>query len=216
MEKQLKLDPNSDLSYDFEFELGLQPELNLEFLEKKPKALRHKIKIDDEMLNKEIEYLQRRYGKVSQADQIVSDDDVVKVKLEELDAEGHVREGGMSNEPAIGVEVFKKGAKSKLKKLKPGESMVIDLKKDLDKDYHDALHELLNSHNPPENDQFRLTLLEINHTEKAPLDQELFDKVYGKDQVKSEDEFREKVKEELAKVLANYEDQQLQREKSFA
>jgi len=213
MDKQIKFDPNSKQPYTFEFEIGLQPDISLDFLNEKPSIVRHKIKIDEEMLNKEIEHLQRRYGKVSQADAVQSDEDVVKVKLEELDENGEPAEKGIVNEPAIAVEVFKKSAKSKLKKLKRGESMEIDLKKDLDKDYDEVLTEVLNLQGtPPEHDRFRLTLLEINHTEKAPLDQELFDKVYGKDNVKSEEAFREKVKEELAGVLANYEDQQLQRD----
>jgi len=213
MDKQIKFDPNSNQPYTFEFELGLQPKISLDFLNEKPSVVRYKIKIDEEILNKEIEHLQRRYGKISQADEVQSDEDVVKVKLEELDENGEVLKNGIVNEPAIGVEVFKKSAKNKLKKLKRGESMEIDLRKDLDKDYDDVLSEILNlQRTQPESDRFRLTLLEINHTEKAPLDQELFDKVYGKDNVKSEEDFREKVKEELAGVLANYEDQQLQRD----
>jgi trigger factor len=53
---------------------------------------------------------------------------------------------------------------------------------------------------------FKLELKEIKHTEKAELNQELFDKLYGENTITSEEELREKLKAEIL----GYFDQQAQ------
>jgi trigger factor len=50
---------------------------------------------------------------------------------------------------------------------------------------------------------FSYTLTEIKKYGKAPLDQELYDRVYGKEAVKSADEFRAKITTELEPALAH-------------
>jgi trigger factor len=49
-------------------------------------------------------------------------------------------------------------------------------------------------------------LKSVSKFEKAPLNQELFDKAYGKDKVKSEEEFRQKVQEELKSAFERNSD----------
>ena len=47
---------------------------------------------------------------------------------------------------------------------------------------------------------FTYTITEINHRKPAELNQEFFDNALGKDAVKDEKEFREKVREEYNKA----------------
>jgi trigger factor len=53
------------------------------------------------------------------------------------------------------------------------------------------------------------TVSEINKQELAELNQEFFDKLFGKDEVKSEVELKEKIKEDAAKQFIQQSDQQL-------
>ena len=50
---------------------------------------------------------------------------------------------------------------------------------------------------------FNFTVTEITHYTEAEINQELFDKVLGKDAVKSEADFKEKIKEDIKKTLVD-------------
>jgi trigger factor len=55
----------------------------------------------------------------------------------------------------------------------------------------------------------QFTLEEISETELAELNQELFDKIFGKDVVKTETEFKDKLKSDIEKQFEQQADQQL-------
>ena len=61
-EKQQMIDFDANESFDFFFDIGLQPEISTE-LSDKIKVDYHKIKIDDKLLDKNIEDLRMKYGK---------------------------------------------------------------------------------------------------------------------------------------------------------
>ncbi len=57
--------------------------------------------------------------------------------------------------------------------------------------------------------EMSFTIAEINTRELADLDQELFDKLFGKDAVKSVTELKDKIKEDAEKQFAQQADQKL-------
>ena len=58
--------------------------------------------------------------------------------------------------------------------------------------------------------KFQLTVQNINRLEEGDLNQEFFDKIFGADVVKTEKEFKEKIKEELESMMVQNADQKLQ------
>jgi trigger factor len=66
---------------------------------------------------------------------------------------------------------------------------------------HDDAHGL--------NIEVQFTIDEVSYTEPAELNQELFDKLFGKDVVKSEKEFKARLKEDAEKQFEQQSDQQL-------
>ena len=56
---------------------------------------------------------------------------------------------------------------------------------------------------------FRFTINEISRFRKAELNQELFDRIYGEGVIKSEEEFRGRVDDEIAATLGNESDYKL-------
>jgi trigger factor len=84
--------PEADKPLDFHFEVGLSPEIQLDFnLPDRP--LRYDVEVDDAYLDKEIEQYRERFGGVTQPDS-VAEGDIFYGKLHEVDAEGSPVEGG--------------------------------------------------------------------------------------------------------------------------
>lgn len=204
LDQLLQLDIDSSNTYDFTFELGLQPIFDLNLENKKLRLTKYKIKTDDKLIDEEIERLQKNFGKMSNPDTL-EEDDILYVELSEnMKNEG---EEGIKHHASIPLSEFKPARlKKEIMAMKKGESKVINLLKSLDTDratiagkYLHVDEEKLESAGK----EFTLKLENINRIEKAELNQEMIDKVYGPGNVVGEKEFRQKIGEELEAVLDN-------------
>ncbi|WP_111706288.1 trigger factor [Lutibacter citreus] len=188
--------------YSFEFELGLAPQFEVN-LEAKEKITQYNIVADEELLSKEVANIQKRFGKL-----------VPKEVVEE----GVVIAGSFANEEKgidkkSSIELSDIKGKSNQKIFigaKIGDVIELNSKGLFDDDHklmgalglgHDEIHGL--------DIPLTFTVEEINVTELAEVNQELFDKVFGPDVVKSEEELKEKIKEDAEKQFQTQADQQL-------
>ena len=88
--------------------------------------------------------------------------------------------------------------------LKPGDKIVLD-PKTVSKGGADmaAMLHIKKEDLGTATGDFEFTVEEVKRLEKAPIDQELFDKIHGKDVVKNEKEFRAKIEEEMSVAFVN-------------
>ena len=199
--------PQDDLDWDsdtftFEFELGLAPEF--EVILKSKKAITHyNIVADKKMIDDQINNIRKQYGKLVSQKIVDKESEIVGTfKNEEREIENTV---------TLTLDKFK--SKSNEKKFigaKVGD--VLELKtKGLYKDDHDLMHALKVSHDDAHglDIDISFTISEINKRELADLDQELFDKLFGKDVVKSVTELKAKIKEDAEKQFIQQSDQKL-------
>lgn len=199
--------PQDDLDWEadtftFEFELGLAPEFEVNL--KAKKAITHyNIVADDKMINGQVENIQKQFGKlVSQTEVDEKSEITGTFRNEEKD---------IDNTITLTLDKFK--SKTNQKKFfgkKVGD--VVELKtKGLYEDDHDLMHALKVPHDDAHGLDINVTfeIKEINKRELADLDQELFDKLYGKDVIKSVTELKNKIKEDAEKQFAQQSDQKL-------
>jgi len=198
--------PQDDLNWDadafsFEFELGLAPEFDVKL--KGKKAITHyNIIADDKMVNNQVEHIQKQYGKLVSQDAIAEDSEITgKFTSQDNDIE---------NVATFALDKIK--GKTNTKKFvgaKVGD--VITLKtKGLFKESHDFMTFLKLSEEDAQNiAEVSLEVSEINKRELADLDQDLFDKLFGKDVVKSVTELKAKIKEDSEKQFAQQGEQKL-------
>lgn len=209
----LTIDISAQKPYSFSYELGLSPEFDIAFLDPKTKVERFTIKVDDKTLDKEIDRMRKQFGQMTNPeDAKPEDDDVLVIELTELDEAGNVKEGGVTNNTSVAFDMLTDATQKKLAKLKPGDTVNLKWFDILGKEKADAAKHLLNLGGEALetlNDEFQLKLDKINRMDPAELNQELFDKVFGADAVDSEEAFREKMKEELAKVYGQESDKRL-------
>ncbi len=189
-------------NYSFEFELGLSPQFEVNLQPKEP-ITHYKIVAGDEMIENQIKHIQKQYGKLISKD-VVEEGDVVAGTFKN-EAEG------IDNQTSLPLEKLK-GKENVEKFLGAKVGDTINLKtKDLFEDDHQLMDFLKVEHNKAHgiDVDVEFTISEINRQELAELDQDLFDKLFGKDEVKSVEELKEKIKEDAAKQFKQQSDQQL-------
>jgi trigger factor len=186
----------------FEFELGLAPSFEVPL--KTKKAITHyKISADKKMIDEQIERIQKQYGKLTSKEVVGSSDEVHGTFVNE--------EEGIENKSLLEMDQLKsKKAKSALEGKKPGETVTLKTKGLLKENY--LLSSLLGVARDKADDldiEVQFTISEINEREPAPLNQELFDKLFGAESISSEKELRAKIKEDSEKQFEQQSDQKL-------
>ena len=194
-----ELDWNSD-NMSFEFELGLSPDFEVSFKNKKPINL-YEIEADKKMIDDQITNIQNQYGKLAS-----------KLKVEdgyEINGVFKNIEFKVDNSTNFKLENIKgKLNKELIKKMKIGESILLKTKELFNKESDLSFHLKLND-NKDQIEQVEFTLNEINQRIPADLDQDLFEKLFGKDNIKTVTEFRKKLKKDAEKNFVNQTDQKL-------
>ncbi len=188
--------------YAFEFELGLAPEFDVN-LEAKKKITKYNIVADKELLDKEVENIQKRFGKLITKDEVEEGVNITGTFVNE--------EKEINKKSTIELSSIK-GKVNQKKFIGKKVGDVIEVKsKGLFDDDHKLMGALGLSHDEIHGLEIPLTFTieEINITELAEVNQELFDKVFGKDVVKTEEELRERIKEDAEKQFQTQADQQL-------
>jgi len=188
--------------FSFEFELGLAPEFEVNL--KSKKAITHyNIVAGDKMINDQIENIQKQYGRLISQSIIEKDSEITGTFKND--------EKAIDNTITLTLDKFK-GAATAKKFVGAKVGDIITLKtKGLYNDDHDLMHALKVSHDDAHglNIEVSFNVTEINKRELADLDQELFDKLFGKDGVKSVSELKEKIKEDAEKQFIQQSDQKL-------
>ncbi len=199
--------PQDDIDWDadgfsFEFELGLSPEFDVNL--KSKKAITHyNIIADDKMIDEQIERIQKQYGKLVSQDTVEKDSEITGIyKNEEED---------IDNTVTLTLDKFKgKATEKQFIGAKAGDVIVLKTK-GLYSDDHELMHALKVDHDKAHglDIEVSFTINEINKRELAELDQELFDKLFGKDTVKTVTELKDKIKEDAEKQFLQQSDQKL-------
>lgn len=201
-QKELNLE---DENFEFAYDIAISPEVNVK-MSKREKVPFYAIKVDEEMINKQVESLCKNSGELKPADK-VEGTEYLKGELIELNADGSVKEGGMKNEDASISLVYMKDEDSlkAFKGAKQGQEIKFNAAKSFpNKTDFAGMIGVSKEEAEKAGENFCFIIREIKRFVDAEVNQELFDKVYGKDTVKSAEEFRAKVKEDIEKQLKGH------------
>lgn len=198
-EKQEPVDLEKLAPYTFMFDIAVAPEFDIE-LSDKDKVDYYDITVDDKLVDQQVDNFASRFGKYNDNAESFSGNDILVGDLRELDAEGNAKEDGLTVEGAQVMPEYLKDEdeKKRFEGAKVGDiitfnpnkayagsaevAAILKIEKDAIKDHEG---------------DFSYQITSIRHFEKHAIDQELFDQVFGKDTVKDEKAFREKVSEGL-------------------
>jgi len=194
-----QLNVNSPTDYHFSFEIGLKPDFQLADLGTS-KTTRYKVEVTDEMINNEISRLQNRYGTMKDQDQVGSEDNVLNVTFIEADENGNEIADGIRKDNSLLVKYFAENIRKDLFGKATNDFIIITLKSAFDdKEREWVIGDLgLNKEDELAGDKsFKLLITKIGLLEKKELNEDFFKQLYPAGDVKSEAEFRNKIKDEI-------------------
>ncbi len=198
--------------FEFEYEIGLTPTFEIP-LSAKSKYDYIKVKIDKDLVDKQIDDLRRRYGKLLSVDSI-EDRDMILAQFVELKEDGSILEGGILHSSTISMEyvVDDKVKKELLGKVKNDKIVVKPSTVSRgDKDTA-AMLGIKEEELATISDKFQMTINEIKRMELAEMNQELFDKLFGPGAITSDKELRERISVDMGGMFSGDSDRLLTRE----
>ena len=203
--KQEAQDLAKPAPYTFVFDIAVAPEIDLELTDK-DKLDYYEITVDDKLVDEQVDMFASRAGKYEQVEKYQAKD-MLKGDMKELNADGSEKEGGIVKEGAVLMpEYIKVDDQKKLfKGLKRGQVVVFNPKKAFPESAIEVSSMLGISKEEAANvdSDFAFHVLEITRYAKAPVNQELFDAIYGEGAVKDEADFRSKIAEGIANQLVS-------------
>jgi trigger factor len=194
-----QLDVNNPVDYTFHFEVGMKPEFTLADL-RNANLTRYKVTISDKMIDDEITRLQNRYGNMTEPETVTTEENVLNVTFTETDPDGNETEGGIRKDNSLLVKYFSESFRSKWMGRKNNDSEVLQLKNAFDeKEREWIISDLGLDKNDPSaaEKHFKVTVSKLGLLEKRELNEEFFNQLYPGGEVKTTEDFRTKIKEEL-------------------
>jgi len=195
-EKNKPVDFEVQKNFNFFFDIALQPqyEVNIENIE----LNFYNIKVDDDYINKQIETLRKNNG-VDTNPEVSTLEDRLFGKFEELNEKEEIVEGGISHSASILLKLVSKN--KNLIGLKKGDKIIIDVKDLFDNNETEISNTLKIAKEKVAdiNSKFSFTVEEIHRIELAELNEDFYKKIFPYSEIKSEEDFKKELKQELEK-----------------
>ena len=188
-EKARLIDWDTQKDFEFEFQIGMVENFAID-LTPKVKVTSYQIEVDDKIVQETIGDMKRRFGNVTNPDVSTADDNLF----------GEVTSpDGTAKSSYLQIPKLAKSEQKKFIGLKKDDTVNFEAEKLTD----DAavLAQIMNVTEAEAGNlkgTYTLKVSNISHMEPADMNQELFDKVFGKDVVKSEEEFVSKIRETIS------------------
>lgn len=190
-------------TFKFDYEIGLAPQFEIPF-SAETEFTEYDIKADDATLAERIKNLRRSYGKMTNPE-VSEEGDVLYATLKQD------KEDGIEKTTSIRTDIVEDAKiKKALVGLKKDDAVKVDVKKAFNT--ADLARILGITEDEAENldvTKFELTVKNINRLEESDLNQEFFDKLFPAGEVTTEEQFNEKVREEVENLFKQNSAQKL-------
>lgn len=203
-EKQPRIDFKTMDELSFVFDVALAPEFDGK-VSSTDTVDYYDITVDEAMVDQQVQAYAQRGGEYRKVEDYQARD-MVKGHLAELDENGSIKEGGIQVEDAVMLPEYMKNdeQKAKFDGAKVGDVLTFNpaaAYNNSDVELSSML-KITKEQAAEVRGDFSFQISEITRFEPAALTQDLFDQVFGEGNVKSEEEFRAKVKETMEAQFA--------------
>jgi trigger factor len=207
-----QMDINNPADYEFGFEMGLKPDYKLADVSK-AKVTLHKVVATDAMVDEEVSRMQIKGGKMTEPETVTNEEDVLNLLFTEADKEGTVIEGGASKENSVILKYLTPATQKKFTGKKIADVVTVQLSKAFDED---KLAMILQDLGFEKDDKeaakkyFNLEIVKIGLVEKRELTEDFFKEIYPAKDIKTTEELKASIKEEIQQYWESQSKNQLQ------
>ena len=185
LEKVADLDWEAAEEFDFEYNIGMASEFSLA-IDKKFKVDTYSIKVDQKLIDETIENIKKQFGEMTNPEVSVDGDSLY----------GQIQTGNDENQGSLlDINEVEKKARKNFVGKKKGDVIEFDLAKTIK---NEEVRKQFLGEVAYEKGKIKFEVQNVNHVVPAEIGQDLFDKTFGKDLVKTEEEFLEKIKGTLS------------------
>ncbi len=206
-EKPLMLDMNAPADVDFNFEIGVKPEVHIPALESGHQLTRYKVEISEKLIDDEVERIQRRYGKAEDAEAITGRENILSATYQPLDAAGEVVAESEKKEDTILIDKLPQKLQDELMNKKTGDKVMFTPATDFTaEELAVFMRDSLKADMSAAAQHYELEVTKVGTLMPRELDIMLYGEVFPNDPIMDEATFRAKLKEELQREFDKISD----------
>lgn len=203
-EAALTIDWDTQKDFEFEYLIGLVDDFDLD-VSKKQKVTKYEIKVDAKIKKETVDNLKEQYGNMTNPEVCEDGDSIFGTYLPE--------EGDGEHTGVLDLKMLDKKDAKKFIGAKKDDEISFDIRKVLKED--SLIAQTLGvdvADTESINGIYKLVVKNINRKVDAEINQEFFDRIFGKDIVKSEEEFNKKIEESISTNYGKESDYLLERD----
>ncbi|WP_025069590.1 trigger factor [Bacteroides propionicifaciens] len=200
-EKQTPIDFETMEDFEFIFDLALAPEVKAQ-INKDVKVDYNVINVSDEMIDSQIAAHTQRTGAYESVEEY-QDKDMLKGDIAEVTEKGNIKRTGIKADEVVLMPAYMKDEEQKalFNGAKVKDNIIFNPGKAYEKNAAEISSLLKIEKDEVEtlDSDFKFQISEITRFVAGPINQDLFDQVFGEGEIKSEEEFRARIKSDIEK-----------------
>ena len=201
-----KVDWDNQKEFTFTYDIGTAGDFSFD-LSENVKVEAYEIEVDDKVMEETLDNLKKQFGEMENPETTEAGD-MIYADLKSED-------GSFEHTGLIAIDEIEEKEQKKFIGLKKEDTVTFDIQKTFKDESGISRATGKNAEEAKElSGNYTITVKNINRRKPAELNQELFDKIFGKDAVSSEEEFIQKVKETISenynREAENYTNQKIQ------
>ncbi|MBL7828263.1 MAG: hypothetical protein JNJ57_16645 [Saprospiraceae bacterium] len=194
---------NLDPEYAVKYEIGFVPSIDLKGLDKSATFERITISNLNDLANEDLEYARKRMGKRLEVEDIIQENDMIKIEAKELDGD-QVKDGGLETDMTFLVKsIADEAVKNQLLTLKKGDTLRYNARTLEGYDKEDMYRKYILNLDPSDKrevgDWFEGLIQEVTRVQDAEMDEEFFQNYFGNDAVTDKETAIEELKKGIVK-----------------
>lgn len=200
-EKQTPIDFETMEDFEFIFDLALAPEVKAQ-INKDVKVDYNVINVSDEMIDSQIAAHTQRTGAYESVEEY-QDKDMLKGDIAEVTEKGNIKRTGIKADEVVLMPAYMKDEEQKalFNGAKVKDNIIFNPGKAYEKNAAEisSLLKIEKDELETLDSDFKFQISEITRFVAGPINQDLFDQVFGEGEIKSEEEFRARIKSDIEK-----------------